>query len=73
MRRMWNSSLPHKLIKNTSTLGKILTEHLLNTSRGPQTPEWTRKIPAQPSRMKERRREKEEERKQDGTYNLVGG
>ena len=29
---------PHKCIKNTSTHGTILTEHLINTSRGAQTP-----------------------------------
>ena len=33
----------HKYIKNTSTNGTILTEHLLNTGRRPQTPERTRK------------------------------
>ena len=32
---------PHKCIKNTSTNGTILTD-LLNSSRGPQTPKWTR-------------------------------
>ena len=60
MRRMWNSSLPHKLIKNTSTLGKILTEHLLNTSRGPQTPinKKIRKIPIKPGKMRKRKRTK---------------
>ena len=64
---MWNSSLPHKLIKNTSTHGKIIIEHLLNTSRGPQTPinKRTRKIPIKPG--KTRKREKEEDKKNDGT------
>ena len=40
-----NVELPssHKYIKNTSTNGTILTEHLLNTGRRPQTPERTRK------------------------------
>ena len=33
------------LKKNTSTNGTILTEHLLNISRGPQTSKTTRKIP----------------------------
>ena len=28
---------PHKYIQNTSTNGTILTEHLLDTSRGPWT------------------------------------
>ena len=36
---------PHKHIKNTSTNGTILTEHMLNTNRGHQTPKRTRKIP----------------------------
>ena len=53
-----------KCIKTTSTDGTILTEHQLNTSRRPWTPERTRKISAKPGRMKERR-EKEKERKQD--------
>ena len=42
---------PHKYIKNTSTNGTVLTEHLLNTSGGSWTPIWTRKIPMQPGRM----------------------
>ena len=29
---------PHKCIKNTPTHGTILAEHLINTSRGAQTP-----------------------------------
>ena len=36
---------PHKCIRNTSTNATILTEHQLNTSRGPRTPKRTRKIP----------------------------
>ena len=35
----------HRYIKNTPTNGTIYTEHLLNTSRGPQIPKRTRKIP----------------------------
>ena len=35
---------PHKHIRNTSTSGTILPEHLLNTNRGPQTPVRTRLI-----------------------------
>lgn len=31
----------HKYMKNASTNGTILTAHLLNTSRRPQTPERT--------------------------------
>ena len=66
---MWNSSLPYKLVKNTSTHGKILTEHLLNTSRGPQTPikKRTRKIPIKPGKIRKREREKEADKKNDGT------
>ena len=51
---------PHKYIKNTSTNGEILTEHLLNSSGGPWTPKRTRKIPVQPGRMKEGKKRKEE-------------
>ena len=36
---------PHKHIKNTSTNGTILTEHMLNTSRRPRTPKRKRRIP----------------------------
>ena len=39
---------PQKYIKNTSTNGTILTDHLLNTSRRPWKPKRTRKIPTQP-------------------------
>ena len=46
---------PHKYIKNTSTNETVLTEHQLNTSRGPQIAKRTRKIPAQPGRMKEKK------------------
>ena len=47
----------HKGIKNTSTNGTVLAEHLLNTGRGPWTPERTGKD--------EREKRKEEEAGQD--------
>ena len=43
--------------KDTSATGTVLTEHLLNTSRKPWTPKRRRKIPTQPGRMKERKKE----------------
>ena len=36
---------PHKYIKNTSTCGTTLTEHLLNTGRRPQTSQKARNSP----------------------------
>ena len=36
----------HECIKNTSTNRAVLTEPWLNSSRGPQTPKRTRKIPS---------------------------
>ena len=60
----------HKCV-NTSKNGLILTEPLLNTSRGPWTLKRTRKIlfiQVGPKKMKER----EEERKWDGTCNPWG-
>ena len=36
---------PHKYIKKTSTCGTAPTEHLLNTSRRPQTSQKTRNSP----------------------------
>jgi hypothetical protein len=60
----------HKCI-NTSRNGLSLTQLLLNTSRGPWTPKRTRKIlfsQVGPKQMKER----EEERKWDGTCNPWG-
>ena len=44
---------PHEYIKNKSMNITVLTEHLLNTSKRPQTPKRTRKIPMQLGRMKE--------------------
>ena len=46
----------HKLIKNTSANGAILTEPLQKTSRGPGTRKRTRRIPTEPGRSKERRK-----------------
>ena len=42
---------PHKYIKNTSTNGTILIEHLLNICRSLQTLKKMRKISSQPGRM----------------------
>ena len=50
---------PHKYIENTSTSGTTCTEHLLNTSRGPQTPKRTRKYACIMGRTKERKGRKE--------------
>ena len=36
---------PHKYIKNTSTCGTTLTEHLLNAGRRPQISQKARKSP----------------------------
>ena len=47
----------HKGIKDTSTNGTVLAEHLLNTGRGPWTPDRTGKD--------EREKRKEEEAGQD--------
>ena len=49
----------HKYIKNTSTCETVLTEHLLNSSRKPQTPRRARKIPMQLGRKKVRKKKKE--------------
>ena len=48
---------PHKYIKNTSTNGTILTEHLLNISGRIRIPKRTRTISSQLGRMKERKKE----------------
>ena len=55
---------PHKYIKNTSTNGTILIEHLLNIGERPWTPKRTRTPPphthththTQPTILKERRK-----------------
>ena len=62
---------PHKYTKSTATHGTVFTEHLLNTSRGPQTPERTRKIPTYPGRMEERKTI--ENSKRDRTCTPGGG
>ena len=55
---------PHQYIKNATTNGKVLTEFFLNTSWRLQTPKRTKKkkkkIPLQPDRMKEKRKEESE-------------
>ena len=42
----------YKYLKNTSTGGAVLTEHLPGRKRRPQTPERTRKVSMQLGRMK---------------------
>ena len=59
---------PHKYIKNTSTNGTVLTEHLQNISRRLQTPKRTRKIPLQLGRMKERKKEKRNQKRDQTRY-----
>ena len=53
----------HKYIKNTSTCGTVLTEHLLNAGRRPQTPKRARKSPhnwvGQKKKGKKKKRERE--------------
>lgn len=56
---------PYKHIKNTSTSGIVLTEHLLNISGRLWTSKRTRKIPSQPGRVKERK-----EKSKKGLANL---
>ena len=58
----------HKYIKNISTFGTILTEHLLNPGRRPQTTESARKSPHNQVGQKEKeKKKKERERNLDGT------
>ena len=54
---------PHSYMKNTSTNGTVLTGHLLNTSKRLWTPKRTRKIPAQLARMKEGKKEKRDQKR----------
>ena len=61
---------PDKCVKNPSTNGTVLTEHLLNISERLWTPKRTGKMPLQPSRMKEQRKKREESKK--GLATLVG-
>ena len=53
----------HKYIKNTPTCGTILTEHLLNTGRRPQTSKRARKS----LRNRVGQKKKKKERNRDGT------
>ena len=62
----------HKYIKNTSTDGTILTEHLLNISRGPWTSKRSRKIPMKPGNMKEMKKKRKKGNK-IGPGPLEGG
>ena len=48
----------HKYIRNSSTKGTVLIEHLLNNSERFWTPKRTGKIPSQWGRTKERKRKK---------------
>lgn len=50
---------PYKSIKNTFTKEQF-SEKRLNASRGPWTQRRTRKIPAKPAIMKEKKRERKE-------------
>ena len=57
----------HKYIKNTSTCGTVLTEHLLNAGRRPQTPKRARKSPHNwVGQKKKGKKKKERERKESG-------
>ena len=56
-------TFPHWYIKNTSTSGITSTEHLLNTSRGTQTPKRTRKDPSVIRQYKEEKGKKKKRRK----------
>ena len=61
---------PDKCVKNTSTNGTVLTEHLLNVRGRLWTPKRTGKMPLQLTRMKDQRKKKEESNK--GLATLVG-
>ena len=54
---------PDKCVKNTPTNETVLTEHLLNVSGRLWTPKRTGKMPLQPSRMKEQRKKKRNQKK----------
>ena len=57
----------HKYIKNTSTCGMILTEHLLNAGRRPQTSKRARKSPCNWVGQKKKEEKRERERNRDRT------
>lgn len=62
----------HRYIKNTSASGKILTEQLLNASRGALiTSKYKRFLCNQVRKMRER--DRKEKRKGDGILTLEGG
>ena len=56
---MWSSPSPHRYIKNTSTCGTTLTEHLLNADRRPQTSKRARKSPCNWVGQKKKKKKKE--------------
>ena len=66
----------HKYIKNACTFATILTEHLLNTSRSPQTSKRTRKSPSEAGSMKEglgeKRKEEFKKRHQQNQWEAEG-
>lgn len=55
----------HNYIENTTTCGTVLTEHLLNAGRRPQTSERSRDLHV--TVYDKRRKRKERERNLDGT------
>ena len=56
---------PHKYIRNTSTCGTTLTEHLLSTGRRPQTSQKARNSPR--TWVGQKKKENTEAKKRDGT------
>ena len=52
----------HKNIKNTSTSGRIHTEHLVNAGRRPQTSKRARKPPGNQVGQKEKVKERNQDR-----------
>ena len=56
---MWSSPSHHIYIKNTSTFGKTLTEHLLNAGRRPQTYKRARVSPCNWVGQKKKKKKKE--------------
>ena len=57
---------PHKYIKNTSTCGTTLTEHLLNAGRRPQISQKARKSPRTWVGQKKKEKKKKTEIKEEG-------
>lgn len=55
---MWRSPSHHTYIKNASTFGKTLTEHLLNAGRRPQTYRRARVSPRNWVGQKEKKKRK---------------